>query len=131
MSVASGRGAGAGGETPVLRSEELPPGALREVRIAGRRVLVARLRSGEVVAAEALCPHEGTPLAEGTIRGEAVDCPTHHYLFDLWTGRNLYPYPIYPKWKRREVGDLSLAIYRCCEEGGWIRVSLYPERRTR
>ena len=128
MSAASGRGAGAG--TPILRSEELPPGALREVRIGHRRVLLARLRSGEVVATEPLCPHEGTPLAEGTIRGESVDCPTHHYLFDLQTGRNLYPYPIYPEWKRREVGDLSLAIYRCREEGGRIWVSL-QKRRTR
>ncbi len=131
MSAASGRGAGAGGGTPVLRSEELPRGALREVRIDGCRVLLARLRSGEVAAAEALCPHERTPLAEGAIRGEAVDCPTHHYLFDLRSGRNLYPYPIYPEWKQREVGDLSLAIYPCREEEGWIWVSLGPEKRTR
>lgn len=130
MSAVAGRRARAGGETPVLRSKELPPGGLREVRIGSRRVLLARLRSGEVVAAEALCPHEGTPLAEGTIRGEAVDCPTHHYLFDLRTGQNLYPYPIYPEWKRKEVGDLSLAIYPCRENGGWIRVSLGPERRS-
>ncbi len=130
MSAAFERLIGGGAEKPILRSEELPAGALREVRVGRHRVLLARLRSGKVVASEALCPHEGTPLAEGTIRGGAVDCPTHHYLFDLQTGQNLYPYPIYPEWKRREVGDLSLAIYPCREEGGWIRVLLGPDRRT-
>ena len=128
MSASSGPDAATASESRVLRSEELPPGVLRELQIGPHRVLVARLRSGEVAATEPLCPHESTPLAEGAIRGEAVDCPTHHYLFDLRTGRNLYPYPIYPEWKRREVGDLSLAIYPCREEGGWIRVSLAPER---
>lgn len=116
------------GEQAVLRSEELAPGALREARIGDHAILLARLRSGEVVAAGAACPHEDAPLAEGTIRGEAVDCPRHHYLFDLRTGRNLYPYPIYPDWKRRAVGDLSLAVFSCREEEGWIRVSL-PARR--
>lgn len=109
-----------------MRSEELPPATLREVRVGNRRVLLARLRSGEVMAADPACPHEQAPLSEGTIRGSAVDCPRHHYLFDLRTGRNLYPYPIYPEWKRREVGDLTLRIFPCREEGGWIRVSLEP-----
>ena len=88
-----------------------------------RRVLLARLRSGEVVAASPVCPHEGAPLAEGAIRGEAVDCPLHHYLFDLRTGRNLYPYPVYPRWKQEEVGSLDLRTFACREEDGWILVT--------
>ncbi|MGH2769177.1 MAG: Rieske (2Fe-2S) protein, partial [Actinomycetota bacterium] len=90
-------------EQRTLRSDELAPGTLREVRVEGRRVMLARLRSGEVVATGAACPHEAAPLAEGTMRGEVVDCPLHHYLFDLRTGRNLYPYPIYPRWKQEET----------------------------
>lgn len=86
-------------------------------------MLLGRLRSGKVVAADACCPHEQAPLADGTIRGEAVDCPRHHYLFDLRTGRNVYPYPIYPEWKQKEVGDLSLPVFPCREEGGWIWVT--------
>lgn len=53
-----------------------------------------------------------------------MDCPRHHYLFELRTGRNLYPYPIYPRWKQEAVGDLSLETFPCFEEGGWIRVDL-------
>ncbi|MGH2731492.1 MAG: Rieske (2Fe-2S) protein, partial [Actinomycetota bacterium] len=89
-----------------------------------RRVMLARLRSGEVVATGAACPHEAAPLAEGTMRGEVVDCPLHHYLFDLRTGRNLYPYPIYPRWKQEETGNFRLPLFSCREENGWIRVSL-------
>lgn len=117
-------GTGTAKEQATLRSEELRPGELREVRIFGRPVLLARLRSGEVMAAAAACPHEAASLAEGTIRGDAVDCPRHHYLFDLRTGRNMYPYPIYPEWKRKEVGDLNLPILPCREEAGCIRVTL-------
>lgn len=108
----------------ILRTEQLSRGTLREVDVAGRMVLVAKLHSGEVVAAEAICPHERARLAEGTIRGEAVDCPRHHYLFDLHNGRNLYPFPIYPAWKQKEVGDLSLKIFPCWEQDGWLWLKL-------
>jgi nitrite reductase/ring-hydroxylating ferredoxin subunit len=91
--------------------------------VGHRRVLLARLWSGEVVAASPVCPHEGAPLAEGTIRDDAIDCPRHHYLFDLRTGRNLYPYPIYPRWKQEEVGRLHLRTFPCREEDGWILVT--------
>lgn len=111
-------------EKTILRCGELQPGELREAQVGSQAVLVVRLRSGQVVAAAASCPHEGAPLAGGTIRGESVDCPRHHYLFDLRTGHNLYPYPIYPEWKKKEVGDLTLRIYPCWEEGDWIHIAL-------
>ena len=52
-----------------------------------------------------------------------MDCPLHHYLFDLNTGRNLYPFPIYPTWKQEEVGDLSLAIFLCREKEVWCKIA--------
>jgi hypothetical protein len=36
------------------------------------------------------------------------------------SGENLYPLPIYPQWKREQVGDLRLSTLGCNEEGGWI-----------
>jgi 3-phenylpropionate/trans-cinnamate dioxygenase ferredoxin subunit len=95
---------------------------MREVVVEGVRVLVARLRSGEVCAASPSCPHEGAPLAQGTVRQAAVDCPRHHYLFDLKTGENLYPVPIYPEWKKQQVGDLDLRTFPAYESDGWIWV---------
>jgi nitrite reductase/ring-hydroxylating ferredoxin subunit len=109
-------------ERRVLASGDLAPGELREIIIRERRVLVGRLRSGEVFASKAECPHEGAPLSKGTIRGEAIDCPRHHYLFAVRSGENLYPLPIYPAWKRDEVGDLRLRIFPCEERDGWISI---------
>lgn len=111
-------------ELRALQSDELPPGALREIRVKGRRVLLGRLRSGSVFASGPDCPHEAAPLADGEIRGEAIDCPKHHYLFDTRTGENLYPVPIYPQWKREQVGDLTLKVYSCREREGWIWLEL-------
>jgi nitrite reductase/ring-hydroxylating ferredoxin subunit len=114
----------------VLASAELRAGELREVRVGECRVLLGRLRSGEAFAAAPECPHEAAPLVGGTIRGEAVDCPRHHCLFDARTGENLYPVPIYPAWKRAEVGDLTLRVFRCEERGAWIWVELPLEGRA-
>ena len=107
---------------PALPSDDLAPGTLREVVVDRRRVLLARLRSGEVCATAPSCPHEAARLADGTIRGDALDCPLHHYLFDQRTGRNLYPWRVYPRWKREEVGCLDLRTFPCREESGWILV---------
>ncbi len=51
----------------------------------GLRIAVFRI--GErYFALEATCPHEGGPLAEGTIEGLHVVCPWHGYDYDLKTG---------------------------------------------
>lgn len=115
----------------VLASAALRAGDLREVRVDDRRVLIGRLHSGEAFAVTPECPHEAAPLVKGTIRGEAVDCPRHHYLFDVRSGENRYPLPIYPAWKRAEVGDLKLGVFRCEERDGWILVEHARESEAR
>ncbi|HVL87632.1 MAG TPA: Rieske 2Fe-2S domain-containing protein [Candidatus Thermoplasmatota archaeon] len=39
-------------------------------------------------AADAVCPHRGGPLHEGTLEGAVVTCPLHAFRFDVRTGRN-------------------------------------------
>ena len=87
---------------------------------------LARLRSGEVCAMAPSCPHEAARLVDGTLRGNALDCPRHHYLFDPRIGRNLYPRPVYPRWKQEEVVCLNLRTFPCREESGWILVEPNP-----
>ena len=50
----------------VAASDELPPGDARAFAVGDRMVAVFRLRSGELRAIDAVCPHSGGPLADGT-----------------------------------------------------------------
>ena len=104
----------------VLPSDSLKRAALCKVRVAGRDILLARLEDGTLAAASAVCPHEAADLSEGRVYMGAIDCPRHHYLYDLRTGRNRYPHDVYP-------ADLALCLaplplYPVREQDGWIWV---------
>lgn len=71
---------------PVLAAAELQDEELREVKVDGVPVLLARTRSGEVCALANVCTHLGGPLAEGSREGDIVTCPWHGSRFDLRTG---------------------------------------------
>jgi nitrite reductase/ring-hydroxylating ferredoxin subunit len=60
-------------------------GRAKVLQVDGQRI--ALFRVGErYYALEADCPHEGEPLADGSIEGLRVICPWHGYDFDLRTG---------------------------------------------
>jgi nitrite reductase/ring-hydroxylating ferredoxin subunit/uncharacterized membrane protein len=71
---------------PVLDEAELHGHEVREVKVDGTPVLLARSQSGEVCALANLCTHLGGPLAEGSREGDTVICPWHGSRFDLRTG---------------------------------------------
>lgn len=54
--------------------------------VDGEQVAVFRLRSGELRAVSAVCPHRGGPIADGQCDEQVVMCPLHQYTFDLATG---------------------------------------------
>ena len=131
--MASGCGAGAPSEAPsnsqgkqvrwvkVLPSAELRRGALRKVRVAGRAVLLARLEDGALAATSVVCPHEAADLSQGKVYMGAIDCPRHHYLYDLRTGRNRYPHSVFPA---NLAADLApLPVYPVRELNGWVWVA--------
>ncbi len=69
----------------VARLEELPEGRGHAARVG--EVDVALFRVGEAVyAMEDRCPHQGAPLAGGTLEGCVVECPLHGWDFDVRTG---------------------------------------------
>ncbi len=74
---------------------ELPPGKPVVIVIGAHRVALVNLE-GAVHAIDAVCPHLGGPLGRGTIWGQQIECPWHHFRFDLATGRNIYPANVYP-----------------------------------
>jgi 3-phenylpropionate/trans-cinnamate dioxygenase ferredoxin subunit len=104
----------------VLTSAALPPGKLAKVSIPCGPVLLARLDDGTLAATAVTCPHQGADLSEGTVYLDAIDCPWHHYLYDLRTGRNRYPREVFPADLAAPLSPL--ALYPVKEEGGWIWV---------
>lgn len=69
--------------------EQIGLGQGRCFRIGALQLAIFRLRSGEVYALDAACPHRGGPLADGLIGGQTVICPLHGYRFSLSDGRSL------------------------------------------
>lgn len=71
----------------VGRVRDLRPGRGRQFRLDGKPVAVFRTKDGWSAIGDT-CPHMGTSLADGSLSGGAVECPWHHWRFDLATGRS-------------------------------------------
>ena len=72
------------------REAALAEGTALSVDIGGHTYVLFRI-DGQVRAIDGLCPHEGGPLAEGTISKGVVTCPWHGWTFDACTGCSLEP----------------------------------------
>src|SRR5947209_14728914 len=71
---------------------ELPgEGQMKEVEVAGTKVLLVRVTGGALHAVSATCPHYGMPLVEGLLCGSTLRCAYHQSLFDLASGNRLQP----------------------------------------
>ena len=73
----------------------MAPDRIQRVEAEGRALALVN-RAGEWFALDAVCPHQGGPLDEGSLWQGAVECPWHRYRFDPATGENLYPADVYP-----------------------------------
>ena len=76
-------------ERDVCALSDIPPGEGRLFAIAGKQVAIFHMRSGEVYATQAECPHRGGPLADGLTGGTSLVCPLHDRTFDLRTGAGI------------------------------------------
>ncbi len=74
---------------------EVSPGTMRVFEVNGRRLLIANVE-GVFFALSNQCPHREAPLDQGWLRGNVIECPWHHYRYDVRTGENLYPRNVYP-----------------------------------
>jgi toluene monooxygenase system ferredoxin subunit len=81
----------AGTWTPVATVDDLWEGEVAEFQVGDRPILLAHLRSGEIRAYDALCPHAGFPLADGEVEDGILTCAAHSWEFDLATGAGVNP----------------------------------------
>jgi nitrite reductase/ring-hydroxylating ferredoxin subunit len=77
---------------PVARVGELTPGAMKEVDLGGRQVLLA-LVEGKYFCFSRQCPHEEADLKEAGqfLAGGQIRCNNHSYCFDLKSGECSLP----------------------------------------
>jgi len=79
----------------VLPVTELPEGARRVVRSAGKAILLVH-QQGQIFACNSSCPHMGFPLEFATITSDCgIICALHHSAFDLRSGdvKDWSPWP--------------------------------------
>jgi 3-phenylpropionate/trans-cinnamate dioxygenase ferredoxin subunit len=69
----------------VADTAEIPPGRMKVVTVRGERVTVANTQ-GTLFAFADSCTHDGGPLCEGELEGDAVTCPWHFSRFSVRTG---------------------------------------------
>ena len=77
-------------EVPVCRVADLPPGAIRHVKIGKADIALARV-ADEFYALSNVCRHAFAPLADGVLEGYEVMCPWHGWRYDVRDGTTDHP----------------------------------------
>ncbi|MBM2810002.1 MAG: bphF [Chloroflexi bacterium] len=95
-----------------------------DVEIGNEVVLLANV-GGEIHAIGAWCPHQGTALALGTLRENALSCWAHLWRFDVRTGDAIWP-PM-----ARVVPGYRLRVYPVRVEGDNVLVSTLRSLKKR
>ena len=114
-------------------SRELPINGVLTRQFMGQEVVLFRTRSGRPVAVDAYCPHLGAHLGHGgTVHGEVIRCPFHHFDFDpegicVATGYGTRPPPKanLRSWEIHETGGLLLLYHDAADRKPAWRV---PDR---
>ncbi len=78
----------AGEYVKVAALDDLPPGTLLGVEVAGVRVCLANA-DGEIYAIQDNCTHRDFPLSAGELEDCTVECTWHGAKFDVKSGRAL------------------------------------------
>lgn len=69
----------------VMDAGDLPAATPTAVDVAGEPVCVVRVEDG-LFAFDDVCPHRGTPLSQGWLKGTTLTCSAHTWEFDVTTG---------------------------------------------
>lgn len=94
--------------------EELRKSVLRQVTV-GRTKIALSWQDGAFGAVSGICNHAAGPLGDGTLDGEYIVCPWHHYKFHRTTGEGEPGYE-----------DDRVPRHDVREEGGRLLVNLTP-----
>jgi nitrite reductase/ring-hydroxylating ferredoxin subunit len=92
---------------------DIPEGTVKHIVVHDKPMALARV-DGQFYAVNAVCPHRGGPLAEGTLNGCILTCPLHGWTFDVRSGLPDHP------------GGHSISAYEVRVDGedvlvGWLK----------
>jgi nitrite reductase/ring-hydroxylating ferredoxin subunit len=103
-----------------IAAATLRPGAMREVMVGTTSIVVARV-GPLVFSADAVCPHLGGLLSDGTLAGRRLTCPVHGATFDVGTGQVITdPFGVEPP----EGAVAPVSTYPTRVENGMVEVDL-------
>jgi len=100
---------------------EIPPGERKVTAVEGVVIVIVNL-DGQHYAFEGKCPHRGGPLQQGHRWDDAIECPWHHFRFDIRTGENIYPKNVYPNLEELQRDLKPLRMFSVQVEGQDIKV---------
>jgi len=69
----------------VGKKDDLANGTMKEVKVEGHDILLARV-ANKYYAIDNRCPHFGGNLSRGRLEGTVVTCPLHGSQFDITDG---------------------------------------------
>ena len=107
-------------------SDQLAVGEVRNIHYFARDMVLFRTESGKVGLSDPACPHLGAHLGYGgTVQGESIRCPFHHWQYDTDGVITEIPYAsrIPPKWE----GKPCLKTYPVCERNELIWAWYHPQ----
>ena len=98
----------------VGKDGDFQEGQVRRLAVDGEDIALVR-RGQEILAFQDLCTHDDGPLAEGTLEGDAIECPRHGARFSIRTGEVLampasHPIKTYPV--KVEAGEVKVRLSR-------------------
>lgn len=70
------------------KKSEIGEGSPKIIEAAGKQIAVIN-SGGKFYAILNVCAHEGGPVGEGFVTGDAIMCPWHAWEYDLKTGKSI------------------------------------------
>lgn len=75
----------------LCKMDDLWEGEMEAFEVGDQEILVVWPTDGEIVAFQAVCPHQDIPLVEGKFDGKSIICRAHQWAFDCRTGAGINP----------------------------------------
>lgn len=75
----------------VCTLDDVWEGDMESFDVGDKEILVVHLEGGDVVATQAICPHQQVELVEGELDKKTLTCKSHLWMFDLTTCKGINP----------------------------------------